>query len=119
LTRDEQVPQVSPRIRRARLTVAARIQWPVVGPVGGGANVPLAFWRGGRAVAAAARGGHTVEQVHTTLYRGDQIRRKSDTHKITGQCSGQPRLQDVDRLVHLVLGLADGETANRYPCPGT
>src|SRR2546426_6229187 len=37
--------------------------------------------------------------VHTTLHRGDQIRRKSDTHKITGQSSGQPRLQDVDRLV--------------------
>src|SRR5467141_72595 len=81
LARDEQMTQVSPRIRRARLAVAARVQRPVVGPVGGIANVHGAFWRVRRAVAAAAGGGDTVEQVHAPLYRGDQIRRKPDTHK--------------------------------------
>src|SRR5712672_404269 len=56
LARHEQMAQIAPRIRRTRLTVAARVQRPVVGPVGGIANVHGAFWRVGRAVAAAARG---------------------------------------------------------------
>src|SRR6266540_1730097 len=95
------------RMRRTRLTVAARVQWPVVGPVGGIANVHGAFRCVGRPIAPAARGRDAVEQVHTALYRGDEIRRESDTHKITGQCSGQSCLEDVDGLVHLVFRLAD------------
>src|SRR6266550_3714356 len=87
----------------SRVLVAAP---PVVGPVGGIANVHGAFRCVGRPVAPAARGGDAVEQVHTALYRGDEIRRESDTHKITGQCSGQSCLDNVDGLVHLVFRLA-------------
>src|SRR5882762_9852137 len=50
LARDEQMAQVSARIGRARLAVTAWVQRPVIGPVGGIANVHVAFWRVGRAV---------------------------------------------------------------------
>src|SRR5258705_5161274 len=43
LAPDEQVAQVAPRIRRTRLTVAARGHWSVAGPAGGTANVHVTF----------------------------------------------------------------------------
>src|SRR5256885_877144 len=63
-------------------------------------------------------GATETEQTHAPLARRDQIRGKPDAHKITGQCRWQPRLEDVDRLVHLVLGLANRKPADRDARPG-
>jgi len=76
LPRDEQMAQVAARIRRARLAVTARVQWPVVGAVGGVPNVQRAFRCKRRAVAPAARWCDAVEQIDAALDRGDEIRGK-------------------------------------------
>src|SRR6185295_2591734 len=85
LARDEQMPQVSARIRRACLTVTARVQGAVVRPELRVANVERSVRRECRAVAPAARGRDAVEQVYAALDRRDEILWKSDAHKITGQ----------------------------------
>src|SRR5437762_2977286 len=92
--------------------------WPE-GAKGCVANVQCAFRRECRAVAAAARGRHAVEQIDAALDCRHEIGRKSDAHKITGECGRQPLLQDLHGCVHLVLRLPDGESTDGDARPRT
>src|SRR5579859_8285656 len=111
------MPQVAARIRRARLTIAARIERPVVRAVRRVPNVERAVRRERRAVAPATRRGDAVEQIDAALDRRHEIFWKPDAHKITGKRVGEPRLQDVERGVHLRFRLADRQSAYRYARP--
>src|SRR6266513_2751793 len=110
--------EVAARIRRARLTVTTGVERAVVGAVRGVADVQRSLRCERRAIAAAARRRHAVEQIDAALDRGDKIRGEPDAHKITGQCRRQSRLEHIDGLVHFVLRLADRQPADGDAGPG-
>src|SRR5439155_16442031 len=66
----------------------------------------------GGAVPAHARRSHAVEQVYSAANRFDQVLGKSHSHQIAWMGFRQRVVDDFYHLVHRVLLLTDGESAD-------
>ena len=114
----EEVPEIAAGIGGAGLAVALRVERLGRPLERGAADVDPAGRQPRGAVPAVPRGGDAVEQVHAARDSLEQIRRKSDSHKITGDLARQAGLEQLEHAVHHRLRLADREPADGDAGPG-
>src|SRR4051794_11171827 len=100
------MPEVAPRDGGAGLAVALRIE-----RLAGSLELSTAYVDPARrqprgAVPAVPRRRDTVEEVHPARDPLEQIGGKADSHKITGDFSRQPRLEQLQDAMHHRLWVA-------------
>jgi hypothetical protein len=115
----KQMPQISSCVGRTSFAVAGRIE-----RLGGtferrAPHVDAPAGQPGGAVTPVARGRDAIEQIDAPRDPFEQVGRKTDSHKITGDLPRQPGPEKLQNAVHYRLRLAYGETTNRDAGPGT
>src|SRR3954447_23846668 len=124
----EEVPEIASRIRGAGLTVTGGIErlgrafQPRPPHINSAVRQP-----GGRAPArgggprgrAVAGGSNAVEEIDSPRNSLQQIGRKANSHKITGDLYGQCRLQEFENVMHHRLRLSHRQTSDGNAGPGS
>src|SRR5688500_12355929 len=113
LVAGEEVADVGPREPRARRALAAVVERARVRSQLGAPDVelPIAGERG--TLAAVARRGDAVEEIDAPRDALDEVLWEADAHEVAGFVLRQLVVNDLEHLVHLRLGLADGQSTDR------
>jgi len=120
VARPEELVEVGPRDRAGRAG-ASLLQRARVGPVLGLEDPDLAGGHVRETIPRVPRREHAVEEVDPVLDAAEQVVRRADPHQIAGPLGREGLVGDLERLDHLLLALAEAETADRVslePHPG-
>src|SRR5579862_7985055 len=105
--------QVSARKMPARVAVAGGIDRSRVAAMTCIADAYIAVAREKPAVSGVPRRQHAVEHVDAGQDARDDVLRGADAHQVTRLVVRKTRRRMVEHAHHLVLGLANGQTADR------
>src|SRR5690349_16878598 len=114
----EQVPQISAGIRGTGLAVAGRVEGRSRVSERGASHIEPAARKPCRSMPAVPGGCHAVKEIDSSSDSFQQIRGKTDPHKITGNIGRQCGVQSLEDAMHYRFGLADRKATNRDAGPG-
>ncbi len=103
---------VRPRERLARIAITRLINGMLISRESSVHEVESSFRRKGGVVAGQAGRQDAIENVDAARHAVDQIFRRANTHQVAGFIFGQKWNDHVERVVHLLFGLANGESAD-------
>src|SRR5262245_29171796 len=111
--------QVATRKRGAGLTITLAIQRRPRALERRAFHVDSTGRKPGRSVTSVARCRDAVEQIHAASDTLEQVGRKTDAHKITGDRRRHGRVQALEHPVHHFFGFSNRQPSNGDAAPRT